>query len=271
MKNLTKIAFERRLDVLEMVRCAKTGHIGGSMSCMDALVCLYYEVMDAGKILRKEADRDRFILSKGHNGEALYTILADLGFFPKEELATYAKFDTRLPEHPNHRLPGIEFGTGALGHGLSVSVGLALALKRDGNPAHVYTMMGDGEQAEGSVWEAAMSASKYQLDNLTALIDRNYLQISGSTEDVMPLENLQQRYESFGWHAITCDGSNTDALCEALRFRCADKPVVVLSKTVKGCGSCVMENKAEWHHLVPTSEEYDQIKADLLSKIERCF
>lgn len=265
MENLEKIAFERRLDVLKMVYRVKTGHIGGSMSCMDVLVCLYYQIMNTEKIKCSDETRDRFVLSKGHCAEALYTVLADCGFFPKEELSTYACFDTRLAEHPNHRLPGIEIGTGALGHGLSISVGIALSLMRDKNPAHVYTLMGDGEQAEGSVWEAAMAANKYKLDNLTAIVDRNRLQISGGTETVMPLEDLKKRYESFGWYVVSCNGNKSNELCAALQTHCERKPVIVIANTIKGFGSSVMENKADWHHLVPSEEQYNQIKADLLS------
>lgn len=263
-----KIAFQRRLDVLEMVYAAKTGHIGGSMSCMDVLVSLYYDIMDIDKIKQKSPDRDRFILSKGHCAEALYTILADLGFFPKEELKTYAMFDTRLAEHPNHKLPGIEFATGALGHGLSVGVGLALGLKKDKSAAHVYVLMGDGENAEGSVWEAAMSAGKFKLENLTAIVDRNRLQITGGTEDVMPLEDLKLKYAAFGWNAIECDGKDFDEIHKALLTRMPDKPTVVIADTVKGYGSPVMENKADWHHLVPDEEQYLQIKADLTAYLE---
>ena len=266
--SLSKIAFARRLDVLEMVHTAKTGHIGGSMSAMDVLVSLYYEVMDVEKIKRNGADRDRFILSKGHNAEALYTVLADLGFFPKEELQTYAAFDTRLAEHPSRKLPGIEVATGALGHGIAVAAGIALALKRDGSPAHVYTLMGDGEQGEGTVWEAAMAAHKFGLDNLTAVIDRNHLQISGSTEEIMPLEDLSARYTAFGWHVEECDGSDADSLCAALRCRRIGKPVVIMANTIKGYSSPVMENKADWHHMVPSEEQYRQIKADLTAHME---
>lgn len=268
MQTLERIAFARRLDVLEMVHRAQTGHIGGSMSCLDVLTVLYYDVMDTAKIRANAPDRDRFVLSKGHCGEALYTILADLDFFEKAELATYARFDTRLAEHPNHRLPGIEIGTGALGHGLSVCAGLAQGLKLNGSPAHVYTLMGDGEQAEGSNWEAAMAAAKFGLDNLTAVIDRNRLQISGPTEAVMPLDDLAQKYTAFGWHVVECDGHDAAALQAALRTRQPQTPVLVLANTTKGYGSPVMENKADWHHLVPTEEQYAQIKADLLHRME---
>ncbi|MDR1132281.1 MAG: transketolase [Oscillospiraceae bacterium] len=267
MSDLRKIAFERRLDVLEMIHDTKAGHIGGSMSCMDILVALYYEIMDAEKIRSRSEDRDWFILSKGHCGEALYAVLADKGFFPKEELGSFAQFNTRLPEHPSHHLPGIEIGTGALGHGLSAGVGVALSLRRQKKASHVYVLMGDGEQAEGSVWEAIMAAHKFDLDNLTAIVDRNCLQISGATEDIMPLENLWKRYASFGWHIVECDGHDPQAVCRSLTLRIPDTPVMVIANTIKGYGSPVMENKADWHHLIPTDEQYVRIKDDLLKHI----
>lgn len=268
MPGLEEIAFARRLDVLEMVYRAKTGHIGGSMSCMDILVALYYRVMDLEKIRRGDPQRDRFILSKGHCAEALYTVLADTGFYPREELETYACFDTRLAQHPTRKLPGIEVATGALGHGLSIGVGMAVAAKRDGNPAHIYVLMGDGEQDEGSVWEAAMAAGKFGADNLTAVVDRNRLQISGDTEAVMPLDPLAERYASFGWHPVECDGHCGRALEQALTARCHGKPVVVIANTVKGYGSALMENRAVWHHRVPTQEEYEKIRAQLTQRME---
>ena len=183
MKNLTATALERRLSVLEMVYNGKSGHIGGSMGCMDILTVIYDVMMDVDKIKAGDPDRDRFVMSKGHCAEALYAVLADVGLIEREELKTYAKYNTRLAEHPTHS--GVEAATGALGHGLSLAVGMAYGLKQSGSPAKVYTLMGDGEQAEGSVWEAAMSAAKFKLDNLTAVVDRNYLQISGGTEEVM--------------------------------------------------------------------------------------
>lgn len=268
MQNRQATAFARRLDVLDMVHRAKTGHIGGSMSCMDILVALYYDVMDTEKIRQHAPERDRFILSKGHCAEALYTVLADRGFFPKEELASYACFDTKLAEHPTKRVPGVEAATGALGHGLSLGVGMALAAQRDGNPAHIYVLMGDGEQAEGSVWEAAMAAGKFGLDHLTAIVDRNRLQISGSTEEVMPLDPLAERYRAFGWQTVTCNGQDNKALQKALKTRQEHKPVLVIADTVKGYGSPLMENKADWHHLVPNEEQYLQIRADLQKRME---
>ena len=201
-KALRQIAYERRLEVLEMVYRTGSGHIGGDMSCMDALVTLFYEVMDVEKRKENAPDADHFILSKGHCAEALYTVLADCGFFPKERLQTYAQFGTKLAEHPTHGLEGIDVATGALGHGFSVACGMALGKKRDKTPGHIYTLMGDGEQAEGSVWEAVMFAAKYKLDNLTAIVDRNHLQISGTTEEVMPLGDLGARYAVFGLSLI---------------------------------------------------------------------
>lgn len=264
---LKQLAMRRRLDVLEMVWNSGTGHIGGSMSCMDILACLYYEIMDGGKLLNRAGDRDRFIMSKGHCAEALYTILADKGFFPKEVLKTYAAFDTILAEHPTMKVPGVEAATGALGHGLSIGVGMGIAMKQDASPAHVYVLMGDGEQAEGSVWEAAMAAAKYRLDNLTAIIDRNRLQISGITEDVMPLDDLGAKYRAFGWTVCTCNGHEPDEIISAITGGRPDgKPMAVIADTVKGFGSCVMENKADWHHLVPTREQYEAIYAELLAK-----
>ncbi len=264
MKNkVLENAYRRRIQILEMVYAASSGHIGGDMSCIDALSVLYDRVMDTGRMRAGDPDADHFVLSKGHCAEALYTVLADHGFIPREALKTYAKFGTRLAEHPTHGLSGVDVATGALGHGFAVACGMALGYKKNGSASHVYTLMGDGEQAEGSVWEAAMFAAKYGLDNLTAMVDRNGLQISGSTEDVMPLGDLGARYAAFGWRVTDCDGHDPEAVERALRLRAPGKPVLVVLHTVKGKGSPVMENKADWHHLIPTEQEYEQIKADL--------
>lgn len=261
---LTKLALDCRLDVLDMIYHAHAGHIGGSMSSMEILVTLYGAVMDVEKIKRGETGRDRFLLSKGHCAEALYAVLANRGFFPRALLDTYMRYDTKLAGHPTRGVPGVEAATGALGHGLSLGAGMALAAKRDGSPTHVYVLMGDGEQAEGSVWEAAMAAAKYRLTNLTAIIDRNFLQISGRTEDVMPLEPLAERYRIFGWTVCECDGHSFSELEAAFHTRDPQRPVAVLANTVKGRGSTLMAGKAEWHHGIPTREQYDQIRAELL-------
>ncbi|MCL2017017.1 MAG: transketolase, partial [Defluviitaleaceae bacterium] len=257
--NLTKISQALRLTVLDMITAAKSGHIGGSMSCMDILVALYYIVMDTEKIRTAAADRERFILSKGHCAEALYAVLADKGFIPKETLKTYAAFDTILAEHPTAKINGVEIATGALGHGLSVGVGMAIAV-----PSSVYVLLGDGELAEGSIWEAAMTAAKYRLTNLTAIIDRNRLQISGSTEEVMPLENLAEKFRSFGWDCRPCNGHSPKEIAAAItENRPPNKPMAIIANTVKGYGSAVMANLADWHHNIPNNAEYLQIKADL--------
>lgn len=261
---LEQIAYERRIDALDLVYKAGAGHLGGSMGCMDILVSLYYGVMDVEKIRRGAPDRDRFILSKGHNAEALYAVLAGLGFIDGAALKTYAQLDTALAQHPTQKVPGVEAATGSLGHGLSLGVGMALGLMREGNPARVFVLMGDGEQAEGSVWEAAMSAAKYGLDNLMAVVDRNGLQISGPTEEVMPLDELGRKYEAFGWHVEECDGHDCGALCEALNARTRGKPTVVIAKTHKGYGSAVTQDKASWHHKTPSKEQYEEIRSDLL-------
>ena len=247
--NLSKTAFDCRLTVLDMVYKAKTGHIGGSFSCMDILVSLYY------RHLKQE---DRFILSKGHCAEALYAVLADRGILQKEQLKTFAAFDTALAEHPTRKVPGVDFATGALGHGLSVGVGMAIGLKN----SNVYVLMGDGELAEGSVWEAAMAAAKYRLGNLIAIIDRNQLQISGTTEDVMPLDDLGEKFRAFGWDVRHCDGHNPDEIS----LQTSQKSLVVIANTVKGYGSTLMEGNAEWHHQIPTDEQYQLIKAELIRR-----
>ncbi len=267
-RELRKIAHRLRLEVLEMVMAAKTGHIGGDFSCMDILVCLYCAILDIQKIQEHSPDRDRFLMSKGHSAESLYAVLAETGILRREALADYARFGTALAGHPTKGVPGVEFATGALGHGLPVGVGMAIALKNAGSPAHVYVLMGDGEQAEGSVWEAAMAASKFKLDNLTAIVDRNRLQISGGTEEVLPLGDLAAKYRQFGFDAIACDGHNPAELAEALTHRAEGLPVAVIANTVKGFGSSVLENKASSHHHVPSGEQYELIRADLTKRLE---
>lgn len=258
-------SYALRRQVLEMIYRAKTGHIGGDFSVCDILNVLYNRVMDVTPENFSNLDHDHFILSKGHSVEALYSVLCDKGFFSPEDLLTFSQFGTKYIGHPNNKVPGIEMNSGSLGHGLSVGVGMALAGKRQGKDYRVYVVMGDGELAEGSVWEGAMAAGHYQLDNLCAVVDRNRLQISGNTEDVMSQDVQEERWSSFGWNVITADGNDIRALREAFsRARqCKGKPSVIVADTVKGCGSPVMENKAGWHHKVPSQEEYQQIMKDL--------
>ena len=271
MNELKVLSYDLRKDVVDMIMSGKGGHIGGDMSMMDILVTLYFKVMNISPENQNDPDRDRFILSKGHSVETLYAVLAKKGFFPIEEvIEKFSRFGSPYIGHPNNKLPGIEMNSGSLGHGLPVAVGMALAGRMNHAPYRVYTVLGDGELAEGSVWEGAMAAGHYKLDNLCAVVDRNRLQISGGTEDVMSHEPLAQRFESFGWHVVECDGNDMDALDAAFTEakQTKGRPTVVIANTVKGCGSPVMENKAPWHHKVPTAEEAAQIKADLMARKE---
>lgn len=263
-------AAQIRMDLLRMIHGAGTGHTGGSLSNTDILTALYYRVMKIDPSNPKWADRDRFIASKGHSVESLWCILADMGFFPKEELKTFSRFGTRLIGHPNNKVPGIEMNTGALGHGLAISVGMALAAKRDGKSYRVFCLMGDGEQAEGSVWEAAMAGPHYKLDNLVGIIDRNRLQISGSTEDVMGLEPLEEKWAAFGWHVVAVDGNDVEALVRAFEAAPAvpGKPTLVMANTVKGKGVSFAENVPHWHHHVPNDQELEQALAELTAALE---
>ena len=264
-------ATQIRMDLLRMIHRAKAGHTGGSLSNTDILTALYYRVMRINPADPKWEERDRFIASKGHSVESLWCILADLGFFPKEELATFCQFGTRLIGHPNNKVPGIEMNTGALGHGLSIAVGMALAAKRDGRDYRVFCLMGDGEQAEGSVWEAAMAGAHYGLDNLVGIIDRNGLQISGSTEDVMAIEPLDSKWAAFGWHVVAVDGHDMEALVRVLKSapEVRNKPTLVLARTVKAKGVSFAENVPGWHHKVPNDEELELALAELAAHEEQ--
>lgn len=272
MDNLREKTYELRQKILDIVMAGRGGHIGGDMSVVDILATLYLRIMNVSPQNQDSPDRDRFVMSKGHSVEALYAVLASAGFFPLEEvLEKFSKFGSPYIGHPNNHLPGIEMNSGSLGHGLPVSVGMALAGKMDKRSYRVYTVMGDGELAEGSVWEAAMAGANYGLNNLCATVDRNRLQISGGTEEVMRQDPLKERFTAFGWKVIEVeDGNDVEQLTAAYKEAETVKgsPVLVLANTVKGCGSAVMENKAGWHHKVPTQEEYTQISQDLKTRRE---
>lgn len=271
MENLKQKAYALRQDVVRMIMAGKAGHIGGDMSVMDVMVSLYFHAMNISPENMNDPDRDMFVLSKGHCVESLYAVLAAKGFFPIEQvIREYSQFGSKFIGHPNNKLPGIEMNSGSLGHGLPVAIGMALAEKMDHRDARVYVIMGDGELAEGSVWEGAMSATQYKLDNLVAIIDRNRLQISGTTEEVMHQDSAEERFAAFGWHVLSVPGNDIDALNAAFdRAKTVKgKPTLVVANTVKGCGSPVMENKAAWHHHVPTQEEYEQIMQDLKAREE---
>ena len=272
MENLKALAYELRENVIDMIVEGKGGHIGGDMSVMEVLTEIYFDQMNISPENVNDPDRDRFVMSKGHSVEAYYAVLAAKGFFDiKDAIAQFSKFGSKFIGHPNNKIPGIEMNSGSLGHGLPVSVGMALAGKMDDRDYRVYTVMGDGELAEGSVWEGVMSASQYKLDNLCAVVDRNRLQISGNTEDVMGHDDLHDRFASFGWNVIDVkDGNDIGQLKEAFEEArtVKGKPTVLIANTVKGKGSAVMENKANWHHKVPTGEELARIKEELAQRKE---
>jgi transketolase len=272
MENLTALAYDLRKDVINMICAGKAGHIGGDMSVMDTLVTLYFSQMNISPENMDDPDRDLFVMSKGHSVETLYAVLAKKGFFSIDEvIEKFSKFGSKFIGHPNNKLPGIEMNSGSLGHGLPVCVGMALAGKMNHKNYRVYTVMGDGELAEGSVWEGAMSASQYKLDNLCAVVDRNRLQISGTTEEVMHQDDVAERFRSFGWNVIDVkDGNSIEQLNAAFEEAktVKGKPTLLVANTVKGCGSSVMENKAAWHHHVPNDEEYAQIMKDLDARKE---
>lgn len=272
MKDLAVLAYELREDVVDMIVEGGAGHIGGDMSVMEILTELYFDQMNISPENMEDPKRDKFVMSKGHSVEAYYAVLARKGFFDIQEvIAQFSKFGSKYIGHPNNKLPGVEMNSGSLGHGLPVCVGMALAGKMDGQDYRVYTVMGDGELAEGSVWEGAMAAGHYRLDNLCAVVDRNRLQISGNTEDVMGHDDLHQRFRAFGWHVIDVEDGNSiaqlkKAFDEAKTIK--EKPTVLIANTIKGKGSKVMEDKAGWHHKVPKGEELAQIKQDLKEKKE---
>lgn len=247
-----------RKRLVELVYKAKAGHIGGDLSCLNVLTALYFNILNVDPKNPDDPDRDRFILSKGHCVEALYVTLEAKGYYGRELTDTLGQFGSVLSGHPTIEVPGIEVSSGALGHGLSVGVGMAIAAKKDGRSYKTYVLMGDGEQGEGSIYEAAMSANQYHLDNLVAIIDRNHLQISGNTEDIMGLDSITDRWTAFGWDVRTIDGDDVTAVAKALGeidFN-NGKPHLFISETTKGKGVSFMENVAKWHHGVPDEEQY---------------
>lgn len=255
---LARKSLAYRKTILTIIKQANAGHTGGSLSCIDILNVLYNQVMNISPATADSPDRDRYVHSKGHSVEALYTVLADRGFFAREELDTLCRAGSHFVGHPTRKVRGIEQNTGALGHGLPVAVGMALAAKLDGRSFRVFTTMGDGELTEGSIWEAAMSAAHYKLDNLVAIVDRNTLQITGRTEDVMRLDPLEARFEAFGFAVRTVDGNDVDALAQLFAQVpfAPGKPNLVLARTVKGKGISFIEDKTKWHHHVPSEQEF---------------
>lgn len=255
-----------REKILEMIYRAKTGHIGGDFSVLEILISLYYCQMNINPENMDDEERDRFVMSKGHSVEALYAVLADRGFFPMDEMIEkFSAFGSPYIGHPNNKLNGIEMNTGSLGHGLSVAAGMALAAKMRGKNYRTYVVMGDGEIAEGSVWEGFMAAGHYQLDNLCAVIDRNHLQISGTTEQVMSQSDLRKCLEGFGWNVVEAAGNDLDDLNHAFMVAKSyrSKPTAIIANTTKGYGVSFIENRAPWHHKVPTEQEYQAAYKEL--------
>lgn len=267
---LAIMATRARLLGLDAVHTAASGHIGGSLSAIDAITTLYFNVMHIDPQNPQDPDRDRFVLSKGHCTPALYPVLALRGYFPVEDIKLFRSIKGHYSGHAEMRhVKGVDMSTGSLGQGISAAVGMALAGKVAKKDYRVYVICGDGEIEEGQVWEAAMSAAKYHLDNLCAMVDVNGLQIDGATKDVMPSAPLDKKFEAFNWNVIPVDGHDYDALEKAFAeaAACKGKPTVLLLKTVKGKGVSFMENNAGWHGKAPNDEQYAQAKAELEAKL----
>ena len=265
-KYFEDLAAGLRVDVIKEVYKAGSGHPGGSLSAADIMTALYFNEMNIDPENPDKADRDKFVLSKGHAAPILYAALANKGFFPKEELGNLRNMGSILQGHPNmHNVPGVEMSTGSLGQGISVAVGMALAAKMDNNPGRVYALLGDGELQEGLVWEAAMSAAHYGLSNMCAIVDNNGLQIDGKNDDVMTVNPIGDKFRAFGWNVIEIDGHDFDEIFAAFEGARAEKerPTAIVAKTVKGKGVSFMEDKAGWHGKAPSEEEAKKAVAEL--------
>ncbi len=266
-QELAKIANEVRRGIVTGVHAAKSGHPGGSLGAADIMTYLYFEEMDVDPANPSRAGRDRFVLSKGHCAPALYAVLAERGFFPKEELETLRHISSRLQGHPNmNDTPGVDMSTGSLGQGISAAVGMALAAKHWGDSYRVYTLLGDGECEEGQVWEAAMFAGNHDLDNLVAIVDHNGLQIDGSIDEVNSAMPLADKFRAFKWHVIElADGNDMAQIAAAFAEarKVSDSPVAIIAETVKGKGVSFMENQVGWHGKAPNDEQFEQAMAEL--------
>ena len=271
LQDLKGKANDIRIDIVNMVAEAGSGHPGGSLSSAEILCALYFGgVLEHDPANPAKPDRDRFVLSKGHAAPVLYAALAEAGYFPKDELCTLRKLHSRLQGHPDCRkLPGVETSTGSLGQGLSISAGIACGLALEDNDATVFTLMGDGECQEGQVWEAAMFAAHRHLDNLVAVVDHNHLQIDGAVEDVCSPASLSAKFEAFGWQVFLCDGNDMESVLSTLESAKAargGKPKAVIAETVKGKGVSFMEGQAGWHGKAPNAEQTEQAIEELTDK-----
>lgn len=266
IEQLKKIANEIRIDIIKETYFAGSGHPGGSLSAADILSVLYFNEMTIDPKDPKNPDRDKFVLSKGHAAPVLYAALAQKGFFPKEELKGLRKLGSKLQGHPDMRkVPGVEMSTGSLGQGFSSSIGMAMANKLDGRQARIYTLIGDGEMQEGLVWEAAMAAAHYKLDNLVVILDWNGLQIDGKNDEVMSVKPVDEKFKSFGFHVISIDGHNYEEILAALNEarKTKGQPTAIIAKTVKGKGVSFMEDNYGWHGKAPNEEEAKKAIAEL--------
>ena len=264
LKNNDQVARQLRVKILQMIHAAKSGHPGGSFSVLEILMTLFGDVMRFDPENPEWEDRDRCILSKGHGVPALYAVLAESGFFPKDWLLSLRQLGSPLQGHPDRfRMPAVEAATGSLGQGLSIAQGIALAARVDQKDYRVYCVMGDGETQEGQVWEAAMSAPKFKLGNLTAIIDYNHGQIDGRTDDVMNLEPLMDKWRSFNWYTIEVDGHDREKLKTALKDTKKDSPTLIVAHTIKGKGVSFMEGGIDWHGVAPNNDELSRAIKEL--------
>ena len=271
---LEKIANNVRMDILEEVYNAKSGHIGGAFSIADILTVLYFNEMNIDAKIPDSPDRDRLVLSKGHASAALYSVLAEKGYIDKKELKTFRNIDSNLQGHPDmNKVPGVDMTTGSLGQGLSVANGMALSSKLDSRGYRVYCILGDGELQEGQVWEAAMTAEKYQLDNLCVIVDANELQLTDSTMNVKGINynDIEQKFRAFGFQTVVIDGHNIESIIRALTIAemTKGKPTAIICKTIKGKGVSFMENQVDWHGKAPNAEEYEMAVKELKQEAEK--
>ena len=265
-KMLNKITCTIRKDIVSMIHKSKSGHPGGSLSAVEILTALYFDEMNIDATNPKMENRDRFVLSKGHAAPVLYATLAEKGFFNKEELNSLRKINSMLQGHPDMKnIPGVDMSTGSLGQGFSVACGMAMASKLDDAPWRVYAVLGDGEVQEGIIWEAAMSAAHYKLDNMVAFLDYNGLQIDGKVENVMNIGSIVDKFKAFGWNVIEIDGHNFEQIFDALDIArdTTGKPTIIVAKTVKGKGVSFMENEAGWHGTAPSDSDLEKALAEI--------
>ncbi len=258
------LAFRREL--VDLLHSIQTGHPGGSLSCTEILTALYFELMNIDPKNPEMEGRDHLILSKGHAAPILYMVLAEKGYFPKEELKSLRQMGSMLQGHPCvHKTPGVELSTGPLGLGLSAGLGMAMAARIKGQDSYTYVVMGDGEIQEGCIWEAAMSASKFSADHLIGILDNNGVQLDGTNDEIMPMGDIRAKWEAFGWNVVSCDGHNVEDICRAVgeAKEMKGKPTLILAKTVKGKGISFMEGKNTWHGKAINDEEYAKAKAEL--------